>query len=422
MFLLNFESICYTGSSNMTFKDASGSGFSPQKPRFLKHQIVENEIRQLANTLPVGSKLPAERTMAELYGCNFLTVRKALKRLVIEGMIERRIGSGTFVADKDSRSMPVIGNQKHVGLLVHQHSDAYAHRLLQAIAHAALDLNVHVRSAWISDFGDSGLRLAETLAAGGCSSIVLPWFPSGSREDLKRFLAASPLPVCVPEPISGFENQCFVNASAFGSNECTADLCAYFRQLGAGRVAFLGPDATENVFLQKVLASFVAFNSRESSSALTALVRPGAAAMDQLAQRWQSYRGDLAVICYDDEHALRFMTAMHKIGCSAPDDFRVAGYNDTEASRYSDPPLSSVRQNFDYIGTWMLRNALALAEGTLCQSPEDPKLQLVIRSTCGGASHTGPIPGPFKKLLCVKESNAHCDRQRNETPAGLVAA
>jgi DNA-binding transcriptional regulator YhcF (GntR family) len=220
----------------MTYTAASGSRFS--KPSFLKHQIVEIEIRQLANTLPAGSKLPAERTMAELYGCNFLTVRKALKRLVLEGMIERRIGSGTFVADKDSRSRPASKSQKQVGLLVHQHSDAYAHRLLQAIAHAALDLDVHVRSAWISDFGDVGVRLAETLAAGGCQSIVLPWFPSGSREDLRRFLAASPLPVCIPEPIPGFESQCFVNASAYGSNECTADLCAYFRQQGVGRIAF----------------------------------------------------------------------------------------------------------------------------------------------------------------------------------------
>jgi len=40
--------------------------------------------------------------------------------------------------------------------------------------------------------------------------------------------------------------------------------------------------------------------------------------MDQLAQRWKTFRGDLAIISYDDEHALRFMTAMHKIGLSAP--------------------------------------------------------------------------------------------------------
>jgi DNA-binding LacI/PurR family transcriptional regulator len=109
--------------------------------------------------------------------------------------------------------------------------------------------------------------------------------------------------------------------------------------------------------------------------------------MDKLAERWKSFRGDLAILSYDDEHAIRFMTAMHKIGLNAPDDYAIIGYNDTEASRYSDPPLSSVRQNFDYIGEWLLKSALGLSKNRVCQSSKDPKLQLLVRNTCGGMDH-----------------------------------
>ena len=106
--------------------------------------------------------------------------------------------------------------------------------------------------------------------------------------------------------------------------------------------------------------------------------------MDQLAERWKSYQGNLAIICYDDEHALRFMTAMHKIGLNAPDDYCIMGYNDTEGSRYSDPPLTTIHQNFDYIGHWLLKSAFALSQGRVAQSSKTPRLKMLVRESCGG--------------------------------------
>lgn len=46
-----------------------------------------------------GFRLPAEREIAETYGCARMTVRNALRDLEAEGLIVRRHGSGTFVAD-----------------------------------------------------------------------------------------------------------------------------------------------------------------------------------------------------------------------------------------------------------------------------------------------------------------------------------
>jgi hypothetical protein len=130
--------------------------------------------------------------------------------------------------------------------------------------------------------------------------------------------------------------------------------------------------------------------------------------MDQLAERWKSYRGALAIISYDDEHALRFMTAMHKIGFSAPYDYCIIGYNDTEASRYSDPPLSTVHQNYDYVGHWLLKSALALAQGHVSQASESPKLYLLVRSTCGGRNKIDDsFRTQFQDLHITVENDAH---------------
>ncbi len=356
-------------------------------PNQLKYKRVEAELRQLVLTLPVGSKLPAERDLAISYNCNFLTVRKSLKQLVDDGTIVRRIGSGTFVARKSSEPNSPSGTDKNIGVLVVQEINAYANRLIQAIAHAGLEQQVHLRSSWIRDFSDQSLRVVEQLKSDGCVAVTLPWFPHQKIDEVRKFVLRSPLPISLPMPIPGLEKNSFVESGAFGGNSPTEDLCQYYLGLGHKRLAFIGPDTTNDVFLQKVLTSFVCFTSRENLPSPSGLVSAGAPAMDKLAERWKSYRGDLAILSYDDEHAIRFMTAMHKIGLNAPDDYAIIGYNDTEASRYSDPPLSSVRQNFNYIGEWLLKSALALSKNRLCQSSQDPKLQLLVRSTCGGKNH-----------------------------------
>lgn len=46
----------------------------------------------------VGKRLPSERDLAEVFHVSRMTLRQAISLLVEEGVLERRIGSGTFVA------------------------------------------------------------------------------------------------------------------------------------------------------------------------------------------------------------------------------------------------------------------------------------------------------------------------------------
>lgn len=358
------------------------------KIKQLKHKRVELELRQLAATLPTGAKLPAERDLAIEYECNFLTVRKALKQLVDDGLIVRKIGSGTFISEKDSNTTTNGSGPKpnRIGLLVYEKGNAYAFGVLQAIAHVSLTESVELRSCWVRDFADDGLRQAEMLVKEGCVAVTLPWFPHTMTEEVRSFIHRCPVPASIPILIPGLERNCFVKKSDFGRAllSGTEALGHYFLQLGHKRIAFLGPDAPGDLVLQQKLGSYSCFASRENLPTICGLVPPGSHDIDQLAQRWKEFRGDLAIISYDDEHALRFMTAMHKLGLNAPKDFSIIGYNNTDASHYSDPPLSTVAQNFDHIGQGLLKSALALSAGQLCQFDETPILKFLVRQTCGG--------------------------------------
>jgi DNA-binding LacI/PurR family transcriptional regulator len=70
------------------------------------------------------------------------------------------------------------------------------------------------------------------------------------------------------------------------------------------------------------------------------------------------------------------------------------GHNDTSTARNADPALSTIRQNFAYIGSSMMKSAMALAHGATEQSGNSPKPHLIVRGSCGGHDVAGQFQIP----------------------------
>lgn len=67
-------------------------------PREPKYYGLKRHLTELTRTLPPGSPVPPERTLATEFETSRTTVRQALQELVVEGRLERHQGRGTFVA------------------------------------------------------------------------------------------------------------------------------------------------------------------------------------------------------------------------------------------------------------------------------------------------------------------------------------
>lgn len=63
---------------------------------------IHNQLRENIENghWKVGQKIPAERELAAEFGVSRMTLRQAIQTLVDEGVLERRVGSGTFVASR----------------------------------------------------------------------------------------------------------------------------------------------------------------------------------------------------------------------------------------------------------------------------------------------------------------------------------
>ncbi|MGH3361675.1 MAG: GntR family transcriptional regulator [Nocardioides sp.] len=66
--------------------------------RALKHVQVREYVRELIKDAEPGSSAPSERELVQRFGVARMTVRQAMDALVVEGLLERIPGRGTFVA------------------------------------------------------------------------------------------------------------------------------------------------------------------------------------------------------------------------------------------------------------------------------------------------------------------------------------
>ena len=66
----------------------------------LYQQLMRRQKNDVvAGVYPAGGRIPSEQVLCDTYGVSRVTVRKAMLDLVQEGLLVRRQGKGTFVAD-----------------------------------------------------------------------------------------------------------------------------------------------------------------------------------------------------------------------------------------------------------------------------------------------------------------------------------
>ena len=89
--------------------------FNPNIP--LWYQLAELlRARISTGDLPLGTRLPTERRLAEQYGVSLITVRQALASLAGDSMIRRQRGRGTFVTAKPAsrHELKLVGSADDV--------------------------------------------------------------------------------------------------------------------------------------------------------------------------------------------------------------------------------------------------------------------------------------------------------------------
>ena len=93
-----------------------------------------------------------------------------------------------------------------------------------------------------------------------------------------------------------------------------------------------------------------------------------------------------AVVAATDLVALGLLDGLRELGVRVPEDVAMVGFDDAEAGWYSDPPLTTLRQDFELLGATAGRIALAEAAGqSVLHDRVNVGVTFVQRRSCGCA-------------------------------------
>ncbi len=129
---------------------------NPKRP-FLYQQLYDYVLDEIRTSrLSTGDRVPSEMELAQLFGVSRITSKKALQTLHRDGVVERKVGKGSFVAAQlpalESLSSPnrprsPRASRSCIGFVLPAFSPAFEIGLLEGVeARAAeLELNLIVR-------------------------------------------------------------------------------------------------------------------------------------------------------------------------------------------------------------------------------------------------------------------------------------
>lgn len=370
------------------------------------HQRLTRELLAeiAAGRYGVSGKLPSEAQLVTRFGVSRPTVGRALKALQDQGLIERRVGSGTFLCATTTPSQEVT--PRELGLLIPGLGTTEIFEVicgeLAGLArvhdqlllwgggsHPRLDVRTGVEQAeevcelyirrrvagvFFAPFEhyphkeQVNRQLAERLQLAGVAVILLD-------RDLVPFPARSHFDVVGIDNIAG--------------GFLAAD---HVLKLGARLPLFLSRprsaptvDARAAGFREALLA-----HGRAISPDHRRLGEPDDAAFVRSLIR--DDRAD-AIVCANDQTAATLIRTLSQTGVRVPDDVRVTGFDDVRYATLISTPLTTIHQPCRDLAEVAYRAmAERIAEPTIPPRTITVAPRLIVRESCG-AYRKRPDPG-----------------------------
>jgi GntR family transcriptional regulator, arabinose operon transcriptional repressor len=325
----------------------ASSTTSPDDPSLVDD--VRKRIAELLDggTYPPGTRLPPERTLAEQFGVNRLTVNKALLRFVDAGRLRRRVGSGTWVCEpQHNADLSVVD----VYLPANERMDEGASAILgrPGVVEGVHDYfrNRPVRMA-VSFFRDDAElvdRIERTADEAGAAQII--WYrPSPQSRAMIRGLRERGRTFCLIDTRDPEEDTHVVATDNFqGGLLATSTL----GEAGRRRLAYLTMP-TQQESLRERLAGARSGADR-ASARLTVHEIASAAEVPGLLDGWAASGMPDGIAASNDWIALDVLRGLRERGVVVPQDLSLIGYDDIEPGRWGAPALSTIAQDFYGIG------------------------------------------------------------------------
>ena len=336
-----------------------------------------------------GQRLPSETELVRRYSASRMTVFRAMHELQTQGIVTRRVGSGTFVSQKPTSGSYVFG------LLIPELGqtevfEAICKGMMEApqATHHSL-LWGHAKAASENEKEEVAEQLCRHYIAQNVSGVFFApvEFSPGRNQANHRILAAfdkARIPVvlldrCV-EPYPRRSNYDLVGID----NRRTAYLATeHLIKAGAKRIAFFArPNSAPTVDAR--IAGYREALQSISKQPIQGFIHIGEASDRTFVKAVLKRDRPDAFLCANDRTAGVLMHTLLAIGKEIPKDIRMVGIDDVNYSRLLPVPLTTQRQPCRDIGRVALAVMLErIADRDLPARDVLLECKLVVRQSCG---------------------------------------
>ncbi|MBA4106240.1 MAG: GntR family transcriptional regulator [Pirellula sp.] len=331
-----------------------------------KHRRIVDAVRDRirSGALRPGDRIPSDTELVREFGVSRPTVARALQELQAHGLLERKVGSGTYVLRSETREprsfgllIPGLGKTEIFEPICAQMAAAaqdYDHSILWGAdvrrsdpsgeANSALELCCHFALSNVAGVFFAPVELVEGHQA--------------VNEKIISTLAKAKIPVVlldrdyVPYPDRSRFDLVGVDNRRVGYT-----MTHHFFQRGCQRVIFIARERSASTIDARI-AGFMEAVVKNSGSFDSKLVqRFDPRDLTLLKKTVDRLKPD-GIVCGNDVTAGQLMHSLDQLGLNVPGDVRVSGVDDVKYAELLRVPLTTMRQPCVAIGEAAFRAML----------------------------------------------------------------
>ena len=367
--------------------------------------------RILDGRLSVGTRLPTDDELADLYQISRDTVRQALALLANEGLIERVQGRGTFVIQPRSNGGAVTQpKQKQIGLVLNRTLRTHlTMNLLVGVEQAAKSHGYNVSFTYAEGEQDQQARDIARLQANHVLGMII-WAMGDTTHDASILqLQTDQFPlVLIDRYFPGLAIDYVGSDNIGGGYRATEHLLILgHRHIG---FVFAQEETLQTTSVYERWQGYCKALQKYEVPYDETLVVPDvrklqSGAREGLVEFLQRPDRPSAIFAVNDFIALDVLQAARAIHLRIPEDLAVVGFDDQEFAAHVHPPLTTIKQQFIDIGLRAGTLLINRIEG-IAGPPKHIELptNLIIRESCGAHLHVKKILSQPQKEIRMSPS------------------
>jgi DNA-binding LacI/PurR family transcriptional regulator len=361
----------------------------PGTPSLAKHEKIRQALADAiaSGQYETGQRLPSESELVKTFDASRPTVTRALRELQLSGIIERRVGSGSYVKlDTAARGytfglvIPELGRTEIFEPICRGMAEA------QHGSHHVL--------LWGSSLGDA--KNVEQQASNTCRQLVsqkvsgvffAPLELTPQKDTINRTIgeifekAGIPI-VLLDRDLVAYPERSHYDLVGIDNRRAGYAITAHLLRCGCRRIVFIGrPGSAPTVDARIAGYREAILGSKQDLQPYIRRIEPDD--RSQVTAVLDEIRPD-GFVCANDFTAAHLLKTLNEIGVMVPDTVRMAGIDDVKYASLLSVPLTTIHQPCADMG--------AVAIGAMLERLRNPKLpprdillnfHIVIRESCG---------------------------------------